>query len=320
MNPGEQYLGIRPLYEKLSIEITEALKIRIEGAKIKTASLIPRAKTLKSFLEKAKRKPHGDPLVEIADLAGTRVVCLYEPDIEKVGEIIRDEFKVIEVVDKYKDAGLDKMGYLGVHFVVELKDQYSGPRYDDLRGLKCEIQVRTILQDAWAIINHHLIYKNESSIPDKLKRDINNVAALLEIAQGIFDKVPSAINQYVEEIKNKVEDRPSFLNQPVDAETLKIYTETKYNAMPMKVNERINSLILRDLNLKKYPTLEAIDKAIEKAKPAVMLYYKEAPELFKAGTDFITKSLGFVDDEFLKNHPFCQKTRDAIQRLRHIIN
>jgi putative GTP pyrophosphokinase len=319
MSLEERYREIRPHYERLAGEIGEALIRKINEAKIKTASITFRAKTVKSFLDKSERKPYNDPLIEIMDLAGVRVVCLYELDIEKVEKVIRDEFEVCEKIDKYKEAGSDKMGYLGVHFIVELKDHYSGPRYEDLHGSKCEIQVRTILQDAWAIINHHLIYRNESSIPDRLKRDINNVAALLEIAQGIFDKIPKERTQYVEEIQSKVVDQKDFLNQPVDYETLRIYAKSKYKTLPIKVNERIHGLILRDLDLSKYPTLKEIDEAIEKAKPAVESYYAEAPELFKAGTDFITKSLGFVDDDFLRKHPFCQKTREAIQRLKYLV-
>jgi ppGpp synthetase/RelA/SpoT-type nucleotidyltranferase len=319
MSLEEKYKDIRPRYERLATEIEDALKRKIKEAKIKIASITSRTKTVESFLDKSERKPYSDPLIEITDLAGCRVVCLYELDIERVERIIQDEFKICEKFNKYKEAGLDKMGYLGIHFIVELRDNYSGPRYDGLHGLKCEIQVRTILQDAWAIINHHLIYKNESAIPDPLKRDINNVAALLEIAQGIFDKVPKVVNQYVEEIQSKVKNQTDFLNQPVDDETLRIYTKLRYKNLPIKVNERIHSLILRDLDLGKYPTLKAIDETIKKAKPAVELYYSEAPDLFKAGTDFITKSLGFVDDDFLRKHPFCQRTRDAIKRLRHLV-
>jgi len=315
----EKYRNIRPHYERLANEMGEALISKVKEAKIKTASITFRAKTVESFIDKSERKPYKNPLTEITDLAGVRLVCLYESDIEKIEKVIQDEFKVCEKVDKYKEAGSDKMGYLGVHFVVELKDHYSGPRYDGLHGSKCEIQVRTILQDAWAIINHHLIYKNESSIPNRLKRDINNVAALLEIAQGIFNKIPEAIAQYVKEMQSKAEDQIDFLKQAVDNETLRIYTESKYKTLPIKVNERIHGLILRDLDLRKYPTLRAIDTAIEKAKPAVEQYYRETPELFKAGTDFITKSLGFIDEDFFKKHPFCQRTREAIHRLRHLV-
>lgn len=67
---------------------------------------------------------------------------MYESDVPKVEKIVRSEFKVNEDIDKRNDLGTDKMGYKGLHFVVELGKGYSGARYDELQGLKCEIQVR----------------------------------------------------------------------------------------------------------------------------------------------------------------------------------
>lgn len=188
-----------------------------------------------------------------------------------------------------------------------------------MRDLKCEIQVRTILQDAWASISHHLVYKEESSIPDRVKRDLNNVASLLEIAQGVFDTAKEKIDSYRSEIlqlqKETVPDK--FLSQPVDYETLYAYTRWKYK--DWQVSERWHNRLLSDIDLKKYPTLKEIDDVVERAKDAVMAYQKENPDLFKAGTAFITKSLGFWDMEFRKKHPFCQETWSAFQKYEHLV-
>lgn len=317
MELEEKYKLLRPRYEKLSEVMCEVLKAKVKENCLKVTPITYRAKTTESFLDKAKSKEYSDPLSEITDLAGVRIVCMYESDINKIEDIIQSEFKVCERVDKRKEAGSDKMGYLGFHFIVQLRDHCSGPHYDGLHALKCEIQVRTILQDAWALISHHLVYKEESSIPSKIRRDLNNVASLLEIAQGVFDTAKEKIESYVIEIHQKETIPDEFLSQPVDYETLYAYTQWKYKDLP--VSEKWHMRLFSDLNLQKYPTLREIDDVIEKTKYAVMAYQKENPDWFKSGTAYITKSFGFGDKEFRKKHPFGQKTRDAFPKYEHLV-
>jgi hypothetical protein len=113
------------------------------------------------------------------------------------------------------------------------------------------------------------------------------------------------------------EERDVFLNQTVNDVTLRAYTEWKYPGLPILDN--VHKLILADLDSDKYKRLLDIENAIDKAKPAVETYAKQKPDIFKSGSDYITKSLGFVDDAFLAKHPFSQETRDAIANFRYLI-
>jgi ppGpp synthetase/RelA/SpoT-type nucleotidyltranferase len=76
------------------------------------------------------------------------------------------------------------------------------PRYDDLKKLVCEIQVRTVLQDAWAIIDHHLSYKQESDVPKILRRKLNSLAGLVETAHDQFDQC--GMNEKIIEKESKL--------------------------------------------------------------------------------------------------------------------
>lgn len=317
MELKDQYALLRPNYERLGEVIAEALRVKIEEVGLKVVAITHRPKTIESFQEKIKRKEYSDPLSDITDFAGVRVVCMYQPDISKIEEIIQREFYICDRVDKSKEAGADKMGYLGLHFVVRLKDHYSGPYYEGLHDLKCEIQVRTILQDAWAIISHQLVYKEESSVPSKIRRDLNNVASLLEIAQGVFDSAKEKIAAYVKEIHQKESSPDEFLSQPVDYETLYAYTQWKYKELP--VSEKWHGRLFSDMDLQKYPTLKTVDDVVERTKDAVAAYYEENPDWFKHGTAFITKSLGFGDLSFRQKHPFGQKTRDAFSKYEYLV-
>lgn len=311
------YERLKPEYEALAKEVTFAIDLRLKGQNIKIASLIERVKKTDSFLNKTDRKQYNEPLKQINDLAGVRVVCLYEPDINKIAQIIRNEFKVIEEISKIDELGLDRMGYQDLSFVIELGDKYSGARYEKIIGFKCEIQVRTVLQDAWSLISHHLVYKNEASVPSKLRRDLNSVSNLLEIAQGIFENIREKIEGYIHEIEDKRTIESSFLGQQVDFHTLAAYCQLKYPLL--SISENFLNQIIADLKLSKYETLQQIDKVIENAAPAVEAYSKENPDFFKFSTDFLSKSLGFIDMEFRNKHGFAKKTLEAFEKYKNLV-
>lgn len=309
---------VRPLYEKLVEEICFALTDRLAARPPKVVSVSCRAKEEKSFREKISRKNYADPIREITDLAGVRVVCNYESDLAEVADVVRTNFQLHEEADKSQDLDVEKMGYNGRHFIVSLGPRYSGIRYDQIVTLKCEVQVRTVPQDAWALISHNLVYKDEATIPQRLHRDLNNVASLLEIAQGVFDNIREKREAYRIEITTRIADEVDFLSQPVDFDTLLAYTIWKFPSLP--TSEQWNERLGRDLDLRAYPTLAQINAAVELAKPAVAAYCAENPNWFKTGTDFITKSLGFVDPAFRAKHAFAQRTREAFGNYEYLLS
>jgi ppGpp synthetase/RelA/SpoT-type nucleotidyltranferase len=196
------YAQVRLLYKRLATQIRHILETKLAEAGLTPVSITHRPKAIESFAAKITRKHYNDPLSQMTDLAGVRVVCAYESELAKVAEIIEASFEVRERIDKAQDLGVDRMGYNGKAFVVTLGTRYAGGVYENITALACEIQVRTILQDAWAIIDHQLVYKNEESTPERLRRDLNNVASLLEIAQGIFDSVKEKRVAYVSELNS----------------------------------------------------------------------------------------------------------------------
>jgi ppGpp synthetase/RelA/SpoT-type nucleotidyltranferase len=311
------YERIRPSYVKLASEIRDILDTKLAEAELTPVFIKDRPKTIESFAAKIARKGYTKPLSQMTDLAGVRVVCAYESELAKVAEIVEANFDVRERIDKARDLGVDRMGYNGKAFVVTLGARYAGGRYENITDLTCEIQARTILQDAWAIIDHQLVYKNEESTPERLRRDLYNVASLLEIAQGIFDSVKEKRAAYVSEIRQKEEDVPAFLAQPLDFDTVIAYTRWKFPNLA--ASERITSLLLRDIDLKDYPTLQQLDAVVDRARVAVEAYKRENPDWFKTGTDFLTKSLGFVDSRFRTKHRFAPRTRAAFDKFQSLV-
>lgn len=137
----------------------------------------------------------------ITDLIGVRVVCLYEDDIKKVEQCISEHFKIIEKTDKIAQIenteGL--FGYKGLHLDLQLnKERMELPEYSKYSEFRFEIQIRTIIQDSWSVLDHKIKYKK--SIPTRLKRRINTLAALFELADREFLEIR---NSTVKEIQNE---------------------------------------------------------------------------------------------------------------------
>ncbi|RZI56191.1 MAG: (p)ppGpp synthetase [Rubrivivax sp.] len=147
----------------------------------------------------------------ISDLVGLRIVCLYEDDIEKIGAILQSEFEVVEVTDKISTIENTEasFGYKGLHFDLKLKNpRLELPEYRAYADLQFEVQVRTIVQDSWSVLDHKIKYKK--SIPNHLKRRINTLAALFELADREFRQIRDSTEEEIQ----KEEDEPA---EPADA-------------------------------------------------------------------------------------------------------
>ena len=137
----------------------------------------------------------------ITDLIGLRVVCLYEDDIEKVRACLSDHFEVIDVTDKIAqlENTEDSFGYKGLHLDLKLNgDRIALPEYAVYKDFSFEVQIRTIIQDSWSVLDHKIKYKK--SIPNSLKRRINTLAALFELADREFREIREAT---LEEMKKE---------------------------------------------------------------------------------------------------------------------
>ncbi len=137
----------------------------------------------------------------ITDLIGLRVVCLYEDDIEKIEKCLSEHFEVIDKTDKIAQVENteDSFGYKGLHLDLRLNKERRGlPEYVKYSEFRFEIQIRTIIQDSWSVLDHKIKYKK--SIPVRLKRRINTLAALFELADREFREIRDST---VEEIQRE---------------------------------------------------------------------------------------------------------------------
>lgn len=207
MNVRDMYISQIQKYLRLKDVMIDTLKKLFEDHEIDLFSLDGRVKNVDSFMEKIERKGYADPFNDVEDICGIRAICYYSSELEKIERILSGEFNILSFSDKKKESGEDKFGYLSIHYVVSLKDEWlHSPLYRDFPELKIEIQVRTILMHTWAAISHKLMYKKESDAPLEINRKLNRLSALIELADEQFDLIRVAKDQYMEEVKDGVDD------------------------------------------------------------------------------------------------------------------
>lgn len=155
----------------------------------------------------------------MTDIAGVRVITYYTEDVDRVSKIVESEFKIDynNSIDKREALEPDRFGYCSVHYVVEMSPSRLKLReYQIFEGLKCEIQIRSVLQHAWAEIEHDLGYKSEIGIPKDIRRNFSRLAGLLEIADKEFQEIRSFLQSYQEEAMEKMKHN-ELLDTEIDA-------------------------------------------------------------------------------------------------------
>jgi ppGpp synthetase/RelA/SpoT-type nucleotidyltranferase len=159
----------------------------------------------KDSLEKKIDLKNGKYLIieDITDIVGCRIISYFEDDVKKIVEIIKNEFTIDDSNSINKKAIIesDKFGYLSYHLVCTIStNRLSLPEYIPYKNIKFEIQVRSILQHAWAEIEHDIGYKSSIDIPKEIKRKFSRIAGLLETADENFCEIKKSIKNYESKI------------------------------------------------------------------------------------------------------------------------
>lgn len=199
----EGYRQIQPSYEALARGLIAVLERATADLGLHCI-VQARAKTITSFAEKILRpgKHYTDPLRELTDLCGARVIAHTLGGVAAVCRFVEDHFAISwpDSGDKLESLAASEFGYLSRHYVVAFKPGVFPadivPADLGEQGLKAEIQVRTILQHAWADINHELSYKNRFALPRRWLRQFARLAAVLEEADRAFEAISVGLEEY----------------------------------------------------------------------------------------------------------------------------
>ena len=180
---------LQKLAERLEIHLEECL-----ASNTRIDRICARAKSVDRFLQKALKQENGkpkysDPLDQIYDQIGARIVTFYASDVPVIAGEVKRYFHAVESQVLVPESE-NEFGYVGQHFILLLPtDVTAGIADKDEGGRFFELQVKTLFQHAWAEAEHDLGYKPEVPLTLLQKRKIAFTAAQAWGADQIFDEL-----------------------------------------------------------------------------------------------------------------------------------
>ena len=226
-----EYQDNLPRFREVEQEAKEKLKKTLSDAGLIVASIESRIKAYDSLAGKLELKGQKyKSLSDITDILGLRVITFYIDDVDKVASAVERLFTIDwdNSVDKRKIHEIDSFGYLSLHYICYV----PGFPY------RFEIQMRTLLQHAWANMDHDTGYKSGVEIPKRYMRNMSRLAGMLELVDDEFSKIRIELTDYRRRVQALV--RSGNLDEvPIDGDTFRSYLELE----PFKqLNKRIAAM------------------------------------------------------------------------------
>lgn len=213
------------LYNEMNIVLINLVEKIIIQNEIKVHSIDGRVKDKESLDKKIEIKSNKyQNISEITDIVGIRIVTYYSDDVDRIAEMIKQEFNIDydNSIDKRQADDPDKFGYLSLHYIASMTDNRTAlPEYSKFKDIKAEIQIRSILQHTWASINHDLGYKSKIAVPKTIQREFSRLASLLELADEEFLRIRLNLDKYSNEITNSIDTKA--LNFDIDSTSINIF-------------------------------------------------------------------------------------------------
>jgi putative GTP pyrophosphokinase len=154
-----------------------------------------RAKDVDRFIKKAATREAGnlkytEPLSQIQDQIGARIVVVYKSDVEQIDARVKKYFRAIEYQKVVPDSE-SEFGYFGHHSVLVLQTDVIDKQMDEtLIPAFFELQIKTLFQHAWSEADHDLGYKpGDQPLTSEQKRLIAFTSAQAWGADHIFDQL-----------------------------------------------------------------------------------------------------------------------------------
>ena len=248
------YAERRPALKESTGHYLSEVTSLLDDAGINYLSVTARTKTVASFAAKADRNVDGrrlftDPLSEITDQIGVRVITYLRDDVAAVANLLGDEMRLLEDRDMGREtASAGRWGYASRHLLVALAGEQQ----------PASVQVRTILQHAWAEFEHDIRYKGsipEGDVPD-LERRFTLAAGLLELADSEFSAIRERLRSAGPE-----EPAPAATNDPrISTPVLATYLGNRFPDAGWSRTEHYGwmSGLLLDLGIDSLDALETL--------------------------------------------------------------
>jgi len=195
-------------------ELVREMRVLLDAdPSLKVHSIAWRPKTRESLVRKLARPDRSyTDLWSLTDLVGVRVITYFADAVDRVGELVEAKLPVdFENSADKRRRETNEFGYRSLHYVCRIGGVLPS-------HARFEIQVRTVLEHAWAEIEHDLGYKAIEEIPLAARRRLNRLAGLLELADQEFGAIRSDLESYARALPERIEAPGSSV--PLDGVSL----------------------------------------------------------------------------------------------------
>ncbi len=279
------------------VEMVQAL---LDDAGINYLSVSGRTKSVESFEGKAERivdgtPLHPNPIEDITDGVGVRVITYVKSDVTAVADLLAQELAVLED----RDLGLEteragRWGYASRHMLVAVDASRTVPHaYESLRRLSASVQIRTVLQHAWAEFEHDIRYKG--TVPEEHASDLDRrftlAAGLLELADREFSAIRNRLQVAIP--AEPVQDEPPAEAQ-VGSQDLAKFLAGRYSDAGWSRTDHYVwiSGLLRELGITTVEQLDAVLAPVDSSEVTALMGYKYPPGAVRRLDDALLASFG----------------------------
>lgn len=308
-----KYKEIRPLYKQFSKILRKVLNNLVKGCSSEFI-IEERVKSISGFANKIfnREEMYTNPILEIRDLCGVRLILPNISEMNAVCEVIRDNFIVditestdiigpstsMDILEHYRSYIVQLIPGLNLYERLDLKIP------NEILKLKAEIQVRTYLSQGWAANQDQIFKKFEFKVPRAYEQELSRVKSLLTIEDNALDNIMKKMQDY-KSIYGAYMSREKILSEIERLEM--VYEADKDN---YEIGHRIAKLAMTINNMDK--SIEILNEILNSSKfiqaPAVEI----ANVLRDLGT---SNHIKYKKDpsgaSFLKGQSYL---KDAVQR------
>ncbi len=291
-----------------SDDAVAAVQGLLDDAGVNYLSVTGRAKSVASFAEKSRRTSGGvplysDPLHQITDQIGVRVIAYVASDVEAVADLLVDHF----VVKNDRDMGLETaseglFGYASRHLLLTTAARDEAP------GRDFQVQVRTVLQHAWAEFEHDIRYKG--SVPAEHAREFDRrftlAAGLIELADAEFAAIRARLRGVAPDVPGSDGDDPR-----IDPRELAAFLAGQFSDAEWSRSDHYGwiSGLLLELGIVSLDELGDVLRSVDHAEIARRMDYRYPPAAVRRLDDALLRLHG---ERFVELHGNAHR-RDALR-------
>lgn len=174
---SKKYMTLMHYYKCAMMEVETKLNVLNEEYSItfdrnpinNIQSRLKRPESIKEKLERNGHRMSIDSIEKnILDVAGIRVICMFEGDVYSIASALLKQDDVTLITKKDYIASPKPNGYRSLHLIISVPIFLS----DEKRDMPVEIQLRTVAMDCWASLEHQLRYKKNNEFTEEMEREL----------------------------------------------------------------------------------------------------------------------------------------------------